>query len=118
MFINSQIYDRRLSDSAPKFVIKLEQSQTGLTTFFTPRVIPKDEYVKSLEDSVFYDLENQLQNGIPLSPVNTNFVQPSDIDMTEIVTDKFDSLRQSDVLSFEGSINQTSTSQPDTTTNN
>lgn len=114
MFINSQNFDRRLSDPCPKFVTQLEHTKTGLTSYLTPRVIPKDEYVKKLEDSVFYELEHQIQNGIPLSPVNTNFVEPSDIDLSDIVTEKFDALRQSDIIHDQ----DVSTDQTDTITNN
>lgn len=118
MFINSQKYDRRLSEPSPKFVTQLQKTQTGLTSYLTPHVIPKEEFVKTLEDSVFYDLENQLQNGIPLSPVNTNYVESSELDMTEIVTQKFDSLRQSDVLSTTDFPDSPTTESTETHINN
>lgn len=117
MFINSQNFDRRLSEPSPKFVFQFEKTQTGLTSYLLPRIISKDEFVTTLEDSLFYELENQLQNGIPLSPVNTNYVEPSELDMTEIVTEKFDALRQSDVLSSTESLN-TSTTELTETFNN
>lgn len=52
-------------------------TKQGQTNLYQPKQVTKEEYVKSLEDSVFYSLEVQLQNGIPLQPVNTNFI-PAD----------------------------------------
>lgn len=49
----------------------------GQTNLYQPKQVTKDEYVKTLEDTVFYSLEVQLKNGIPLQPVNTNFI-PAD----------------------------------------
>lgn len=52
-------------------------SKQGETNMYQPKQVSKEEYVKTLEDSVFYSLEVQLNNGIPLQPVNTNFI-PAD----------------------------------------
>lgn len=52
-------------------------SKQGQTNLYQPKQVSKEDYVKTLEDSVFYSLEVQLQNGIPLQPVNTNFI-PAD----------------------------------------
>lgn len=52
-------------------------SKQGHTNLYYPKQVSKEDYVKTLEDSVFYSLEVQLQNGIPLQPVNTNFI-PAD----------------------------------------
>lgn len=49
-------------------------TKLGQTNLYQPKQVSKEEYVKTLEDSVFYSLEVQLQNGIPLQPVNTNFI--------------------------------------------
>lgn len=52
-------------------------TKQGQTNLYQPIQVSKEEYVKTLEDSVFYSLEVQLQNGISLQPVNTNFI-PAD----------------------------------------
>ena len=52
-------------------------TKQGQTNLYQPKQVIKEEYVKTLEDSVFYTLEVQIQNGIPLQPVNTNFI-PAD----------------------------------------
>lgn len=52
-------------------------SKQGQTNLYQPKQVSKEDYVKTLEDSVFYSLEVQLQNGISLQPVNTNFI-PAD----------------------------------------
>lgn len=52
-------------------------TKQGQTNLYQPKQVPKEEFIKTLEDSVFYSLEVQLQNGIPLQPVNTNFI-PAD----------------------------------------
>lgn len=52
-------------------------TKQGQTNLYQPKQVTKAEYVKTIEDSAFYSLEVQLQNGIPLQPVNTNFI-PAD----------------------------------------
>lgn len=54
-----------------------KSTKQGQTSLYQPKQVLKDEYVKTLEESVFYSLEVQLQNGMPLEPVNTNFI-PAD----------------------------------------
>lgn len=52
-------------------------TKQGQINLFQLKQVSKAEYVKTLEDSIFYTLEVQLQNGISLQPVNTNFI-PAD----------------------------------------
>ena len=77
MFINSQRLNRCFKDKPEKYVFTDVVTKNGTHTFFNSKVVPVNEYIKSLEDSVFYTLEVQMKNGIPLSPVNTNFI-PAD----------------------------------------
>lgn len=77
MFINSQRFIRCFTENPVKYVFTDEVTKNGTHSFFQQKPIPLSEYVKSLEDSVFYTLEVQMKNGIPLTPVNTNFI-PAD----------------------------------------
>lgn len=77
MFINSQRFRRCFKENPVKYVFTDEVTKNGTHTFFKKKPVPVNDYVKSLEDSVFYTLEIQMKNGIPLTPVNTTFI-PAD----------------------------------------
>lgn len=77
MFINSQRFKRNFKENPVKYVFTDEVTKNGTHTFFKQKPLPLSDYVKSLEDSAFYTLEVQIKNGIPLTPVNTNFI-PAD----------------------------------------
>lgn len=79
MFINSQRFKRCFKENPVKYVFTEEVTKNGTHTLFKQKPVPLIDYVKSLEDSVFYSLEVQMKNGIPLTPVNTNFI-PADPD--------------------------------------
>lgn len=74
MFINSQTFKRVTSERPERYVTTYNTTKQGQTNLYQLKQVSKEEYVKTLEDSVFYSLEVQLQNGISLQPVNTNFI--------------------------------------------
>lgn len=77
MFINAQRFKRCFKEHPVKYVFTDEVTKNGTHTLFKQKPVPVSDYIKSLEDSVFYTLEVQLKNGVPLTPVNTNFI-PAD----------------------------------------
>lgn len=79
MFINSQKFKRSYKENPVKYIFTDEATKNGTHTLFTQKPILVSEYVRTLEDSVFYTLEVQMKNGIPLTPLNTNFI-PADTD--------------------------------------
>ena len=82
MFINSQTFKRVNCERPERYVMTYNATHQGQTNLYQPKQVSKEEFVKTLEDSVFYSLEVQLKNGIPLQPVNTNFI-PADTDTLE-----------------------------------
>ena len=77
MFINSQTFKRVNCERPQRYVMIYNPTKQGQTNLYQPKQVTKEEYLKTLEDSVFYSLEVQLHNGISLQPVNTNFI-PAD----------------------------------------
>lgn len=87
MFINSQRFKRCFKVNPLKYVFTEAVTKNGTHTFFNYKVVPVQEFVRSLEDSVFYNLEVQMKNGVQLTPVNTNFIPMDTEQLGEIAED-------------------------------
>ena len=112
MFINSQRFNRSFKENPVKYIFTDEVTKNGTHTLFKQKPVPVTDYVKSLEDSVFYTLEVQMKNGIPLTPVNTNFIPADSEKLGEIAESIITSHIINDSNSYEnGSTPENSASE-------
>ena len=112
MFINSQTFKRCFTEHPVKYVFTDEVTKNGTHTLFKQKPVPVSDYVKSLEDSVFYTLEVQMKNGVPLTPVNTNFILADPEELGELAENIITSHIINDTnISDNGSTSQNSASE-------
>lgn len=110
MFINSQRFKRCFKENPVKYIFTDKATLNGTHTLFKQKPVPVTEYVKSLEDSVFYTLEVQMKNGLPLTPVNTCFI-PAD---TEILGELAENIITSHIINETNTIENGTTPQNST----